>query len=62
LIPREWKTTQALRDTKKQGFVFRPPKRVRQFPMFNGSQNNPNNKKRPITLPGVDKGFDKGIK
>jgi hypothetical protein len=61
LVPKDWKTTQAICEAKKP-LLERYKRGGKQHPIFNGSQNNPNNKKRPITLPNtatksaVDKG------
>jgi hypothetical protein len=57
LVPRNWKTTNAITDAHKRPLVVRLKQGKRGSP-FNGSLTNPRNKKRPITLPGADKGKD----
>jgi hypothetical protein len=51
LVPRNWKITNAV-----VGAATKPPlvvrfKQGKRGSPFNGSQTNPRNKKRPITLP-----------
>lgn len=52
IVPREWRTTRAIYNANKKILVVHLP-RGKRYPAFNGSQNNPRNKKRPITLPKV---------
>ena len=54
LVPRDWKTTQALRTAGKKTFVVQYVRGGKQVPAFNGSQTSKRNKKRPITLPGKE--------
>ena len=53
LVPRDWKTTQAILLAKKPDMP--PPKpRGREISAFNGSQKlTSETKKRPITLPDI---------
>ena len=51
LVPRDWKTTNAIADARKPLLMVRPTVLGKQIPVFNGSQNNRKAKKRPITLP-----------
>ena len=57
IVPRDWKTTDAIKEAKKTFLVIRP-KYGKAISAFNGSQTSQRNKKRPITLPAVDKKFD----
>ena len=55
LVPRGWKETRAVCAAKKPPFAISPRGKLygKQYPAFNGSQNNKRNKKRPITLPDI---------
>ena len=57
--PNDWKTTKAIRDAKNPAPVVRRFTGGKKHPFFNGSQNNPNTKKRPITLPGMGRTHEK---
>jgi hypothetical protein len=61
LVPKDWKTTQAICEAKKP-MLANYRRGGKAIPAFNGSQNNPNNKKRTITLSGVDKRIDFDLK
>jgi len=50
IVPRDWKTTDAIKEAKKS-FLAVGPKGGKTIPAFNGSQTSRKNKKRPITLP-----------
>ena len=52
IVPRDWKTTNAVSKAKKQLMLgLKPNRGGKQIPAFNNSQTDKRNKKRPITLP-----------
>jgi hypothetical protein len=56
LVPRDWQTTNAIAEAgRKRPLVIRLKRSSKRGSVFNGSQNNKNNNKRPITLPNIDK-------
>lgn len=61
ILPRGWKTTDAIKEARKTFLVIRP-KYGKAIPAFNGSQTSRRNRKRPITLPAVDKEVDFDVK
>jgi hypothetical protein len=50
--------TREVREAKRRSIPL-PVGGGKAIPAFNGSQNSRKNKKRPITLPGIDRGLTK---
>jgi hypothetical protein len=62
LVPANYKLTKEILRAEESPLIFQKKSKFKglgkQIPAFNGSQNNRNNKKTPITLPKVGKFSD----